>query len=301
MLSGSVFTFLFSLIIGYGAVLLLVFLVARALAIVTQLIVHYRWQRRSVVIAEYNPPMGLNAAELGYLFDRKFGDNELLATLVSMAQKGAVTIDTADADWLVTPVAAVAELDDVEQAVLFNLFEMSDASRRWSELSSHLSAHQPLQQNFEAAVLGTLASKGLVNSTGTSVTESLEQGTAISISLLVTVATVILPTYFINLNAQSSQLGNGFSQIDVLVVSLLLLPFYIMVWYLLYLYSNLVAYTYYHSAGLPIGATQLLRDDWREIAGYREYLMTTERDRHMNSAQLTDPIVPYLIALEALS
>jgi hypothetical protein len=218
-----------------------------------------------------------------------------------MAQKGVVTINTLDADWLISPVPGInAQLNLIEEVVVYDLFESSDTPRRLSDLASRLRAHQSIQQNFESAVLGMLASKGLVNGPRVAAMETLDQSTAVSVSLLMTVATIIFPTYFINLNSQNT-LGNEVSQLDTMLLTLALMPIYLLVWYLIYLYTQLVAYTYFRAAGLPVGATQQLHDSWREIAGYREYLLTVEKSRHQASAKLDDPVVPYLIAVEALA
>ncbi len=62
---------------------------------------HIRNKRASTIVAQYDPPRGLAPAEVGLLYDMRCGQNEIMATLFDLEQRGIVRI--IDARSVATP------------------------------------------------------------------------------------------------------------------------------------------------------------------------------------------------------
>jgi len=77
---------------------------------------------RGPVVVQYEPPPGFSPAALGYLKERGFDTTLLSATLVSLAVKGAVTLEKKGSKWYVhRTTEAPGELSADEERVLFEL------------------------------------------------------------------------------------------------------------------------------------------------------------------------------------
>ena len=55
---------------------------------------------QNVIIAEYEPPAHLSPAEIGYLFDSRFDNTEVVATLIDLEQRGLISISYNNFDGL---------------------------------------------------------------------------------------------------------------------------------------------------------------------------------------------------------
>lgn len=86
-----------------------------------------RWRQRSVIIAEYEAPDNLKPAEIAFLYDRTFGEEELLATLFDLELRQMVSLKAVkgsrEADFTITLRCKGTEtgLEPFEQELLLSI------------------------------------------------------------------------------------------------------------------------------------------------------------------------------------
>lgn len=279
-------------ILGYLLLAFVAAFVVELLAWLTQRGIRAKMSFNRTVIAEYDAPKHLSACEIGYLVDHRFGDNELRAALVTMAQKGLVTIDTSPADWVINRKANISSKVLVEQIVLDSL----RSEQRWSDISSTLSKDRGLQNNFEAAVLGDLASKDYVRANGAAELDNAQRLVIVVATFLVMLGTLLIPLQVMHLTAGSSSLDSGFAAIDGVGVNILLLPLYLIVWVALFRYTKYLVRHYFSQSGIPFGATPKLKQLLPEIYGFQEFIMTVETPRYRQAEAVSNAAAPFVEA-----
>lgn len=80
-------------IILIAVILLLISPWLIALAVIRRQAVRLMEERTNTVVAQYDPPYGFSAAEVGLLYDMKCDMKEIYATLLSLQYRNVVTID----------------------------------------------------------------------------------------------------------------------------------------------------------------------------------------------------------------
>lgn len=249
-------------------------------------------QRRRTVIAEYEAPKQLSAAELGYLIDATFGSNELLATLAQLQIKGALTLVPRGSSDFMVHLAADAKppVDDGEASVLGYLQSLPTNQISWTSLRSALSATVGPQADFESSVLQSLAAKGFLRSTYFG--ELLFGDVVARVSALILAIVCIVPLYHFDAAASSS-----FAGLDEGIVHMVLWLAVLPLWFLWELYLSLARYLYRMHDGVPTRATPLLHALWPDVAGYRLFLKETAFVRLQHDTNAFDPAMPYCVAL----
>jgi|GEM_PF-3347149 len=258
-----------------------------------------RLSARHTVIAEYESPKQLSAAELGYIIDAAFGNNELLATIVQLYGKGVVQLHLLGNDnFMITPNAEdKGTVDDAEASVLGYLRSLPSGGADWKQLKSAVSDVAGQQADFEDAVLGSLVEKGFLYPG--SLAGQLFRKRIVSV-LVATFGTFAagLPIYLWGQTQVSeSGMAAAFVGIDKGVGVLLYLPVLALIWLLGLAYINLLTLIYTQRNGTPTGATEQLRKLWPDVAGYRLFLQETEFVRLQHDPDMHDPAFAYCLAL----
>lgn len=254
--------------------------------------------RRTTIIADYESFKELLPHELGYLYDDTFADNELFAVLLQLANKNALTIKDAKDDIYFEakdiPKAQLAALSSAEQAVYGMILARPSKQVSWRPLSSNLAETNGPQAIFESSTLSDLAHKGYVDRRAKYQALKDHKLTVIITSLLATLAVLAAP--YILAFGSLNPAGDEFEQVDRMLVRLLFVLLMAVLWPIIYLYCHLVAYNYFRAAGLPAGATELLRNRWPQIVGYRQYVKMVELNRLESDRNIQDESLPVCIA-----
>jgi len=72
------------------------FIVIMPMAVLRRWVFYRRRLKNQTITAEYEPPLGLNPAEIGYLFDGKLRELEVGATIIGLIQRGLLHIKKVD-------------------------------------------------------------------------------------------------------------------------------------------------------------------------------------------------------------
>ena len=256
--------------------------------------------RRGTVIAEYEAPHQLKPAELGYLFDRKFGSNELLATIISLMQKSFIKLSKHHKDnpkFVVTHVhdGELKHLSDAEIAVLSWLKSLPKAETDWQSVNGKFSENFGLRSSFQHEVRAQLVQK-----------DYLYRETLLSFhgrggeKLLASILTIliIVPQYYYSLLFMRAFWGDSqFAEVEKINVILILLMLVPLTWFAVFYLIKFIRYGYFLGSGRPGATTPKLREDWRDIAGYQLFVSTVEFSRLKADSNPNDPVMPYAVAL----
>jgi hypothetical protein len=288
-------------IAGGVGLLILGPLLARLVAKIRSTVADRRKYATKTVIAEYTAPQCLSAAELGYIVDGIFGANELLATIATLYAKDAIAITPRKHDLTITAkeLGNNPPLDDQESTLLGYLASMPERQLRWSQLPDIFSEITGMQPDCEAAVVDSLAGKGLLSRHG--YRQMLFHKRFVSGFLAgVSTIAIALPLFVWIHNtfrAENVSMGEGFAALDF-DVSLLITGLAVLAvggaWYM---YWNLLIYLYMQRDGMPMGATKQLQSLWPEVAGFQLFVRETEYVRLQHDQNSRDPALPYCLAL----
>ncbi len=256
--------------------------------------------RKHTVIAEYEAPHLLSAAELGYLFDRDFGKNELLATVLALVQKQMVLVrkNSKQNPLLVARKDVedykLKELDNGELAVWSWLRSRPHRSIEWDNLSSMFSSKLGGKASFEHEVRQGLVQKGYLRQNPSWFSFSSDYAMA---ALLVSFGVIFALTvyYFSAVNLSGQR--DGFDSLDkfsgFLLISFLVLCF----WFPIIFTLRLLFLTYYASARRPVATTKKFHAHWHDVAGFYEFVRTVEFSRMDVDPNPYDKAMPYAVAL----
>ncbi len=258
-------------------------------------------QAKQTVVAEYEAPSRLSAAELGFIVDKTFGHNELLATVAQLYAKGAVILaPLSKEDFSIVPlpdsVTIDASLDDNESGVLGYIRgqAQSGESLRWSQLDTLSGELAGVQADFEATTLEGLVNKGLLYPNVFQSLTKRRRLPAIGFALLVCISLFLIFLHFTKENTGTSA---GFQSVDHEVTLLALLLPVLITGLLCYLYANFLAFVYYRRAGQPVTATSGLQLLWADVAGFQIFLKETEYVRLQSVCDPKDASMAYCLAL----
>jgi hypothetical protein len=84
------------LLVPFVISVLLGMLVVVPVALYRKWYFYRRRLKKQVITAEYEPPLGFNPAEIGYMFDGKLGEREIAGTIIWLVQKGYLHIKKVD-------------------------------------------------------------------------------------------------------------------------------------------------------------------------------------------------------------
>lgn len=284
----------------FFALILLVVYMATGIA---SFLVHFHVQRwlaqNKTLIHEYRINSDLTPAEFGYLFDRRLRDNELLATLVFMKQSSAVQISIIDDDLLLS-VENLAidnrELDMFELELRANIKEQG-GTISWKELSRTINSGNEIYQRLDCQVRHSLEQKGYFRLGVLTQTNIYLKYLHYALSATISLIFVWYPLRQA-FGYSEVALGAGFSAVDQLIMSVISLVVALMLWPIWYKYVELLKDIVSYNAGIPYGATDRLRNEWRIIYGYRIFLQTVEKERLMVDPNINDKALPWCLAVD---
>lgn len=258
----------------------------------------HRNQKDALVVAQYDPPNNLSAAEIAYLYDRTFGEQELLASLFSLEQRGKLRLEkvksTDTANFTVASRSKGTEKDlssfDQELILLINIIEKKD----WLSIKRDSSIWE---NGFEIYLERDLQAKGLIL-----LPDDLHRQKVIT--LFVGVFLAFCGT-FGSFWIAGESLGIGSQdQFEVLggqIHTFVLLVLMAIETALLYAALRFATAMFCRGSNTVQG-TALLSKLWPEIEGYRQYVKQVELDNvvfeNENSQQTAmQTVLPYAIAL----
>jgi uncharacterized protein (TIGR04222 family) len=240
----------------------------------------YMKQRKDTVIAQYDPPLGLSPAEIGYLYDLKCDDTEVRATLFSLERRGAIKIID-EKNIAVVVDDSKTKLNDYEKIAI-------DLTYRNKESNATLA-------DFCRAVGASLTVKGYVIKNGTD-----EKVKRIMLFYCLVIAVLALGATISQIPESKGNVIYLVSTIfsSTIVVVYIFWPFILFAGYLLYkLWSKIVGNYWL--------GPKALRQLWPELEGYRMFIMQTDLDniqfdsKNNESERLTWESLPYVLAFNA--
>lgn len=273
-------------------ILFIIWLIVKLASQLSLLRVQHQWHAKQTVITEYKTPHNLTPAELGYIFDRRFGRNELLATVVHLYQKKKLRLTPLSGDIVITNEKAKKlnrGLDDSEAVLTAAITYSHDGQRLWSEISSIASRETGVRWQYERALVGQLIDKGYL-------TERAKNEPFIDRFVKSLLSFTLTWVVYFTTVGQNLSGSDGFSRLDSFVTILFLLPLFGLVWIGFYLYLSILSHEIRISAGLPRFATQKLRDQWRDVVGFRDFLRVVEWHRLRSMPEIDNPSLAYCLA-----
>lgn len=300
-------------------------------------IVRWFWMRagrkiqkgRQTVVAQYEAPAGLRPAEVAYLYDRTFGEEELLATLFDLERREKVKLSPIEGEkgnFRVTVLCKGTEPDliDYESDILLSCLHPTTEAT-WAALRTDT----VLWDNpFESALEHSLQKKGLLNAEGDG--ERTVRWVLAGIAVLLSFVVLCIPvrpfdspriTDIFSANPQpfvsidkagdaqnrtivSSSTArdlDGFARLDAQVTLFFLCVVCLVQAALLYWSLRVSRGLYLRALNMEHG-TKALRTLWPELDGYRLFLRQVELDRihfaNESDHQLVlDSALPYAVAL----
>jgi hypothetical protein len=257
-----------------------------------------RWlaQNKSL-IHEFGVSTDLSPVEFGYLFDRKFRDEELLALLITMHQSRILFIENRKDDLTIRQVPRNLQknMGMLELEVLSYL-NSQGGQGLWSQFSKDLKAGSDLHERFERFIHQDLEQKGYFVHGTLGLYGRKIQNLQFWLGTMLSFAFVLIPFRQSFIYSQQA-LGTGFAAVDQMVIGMLLVFVAFCFWPAWYLYVGLAAKIIYHSSGIPLGATQKLRHDWRILYGYKVFLHKVEKNRLAVDPGISDKAMPWCVAI----
>lgn len=284
---------------------------------------------RQTVIAQYEAPKALSPAEVAYLYDRTFGEEELLATLFDLEQRGKLELLPVPGEAGNFRVAVLCkgtepDLTDYESDIILGCLHPT-TEPTWTALRTDTVLWD---NSFETALEHSLQARGLLNADGDGerAVQWLLAGIALILSFIVLCVPVrpfdapritdifsVKPQPFVSIdesgNAQnrtivsSSTAENldGFARLDAQVTLFFLCVVCLVQAALLYWSLRLSRGLYLRALNMEHG-TKALRMLWPELDGYRLFLQEVELDRIHFSNESDHQIalntaLPYAVAL----
>ena len=261
------------------------------------------WRTQMTVYAEYEAPDGLRPAEIAFLYDRSFGEPELLATIFDLELRNKVTLNPVKSEngpdftiRLHTKPLHDSSLSDFEQEVLLSIKALGSAPR-WSELKADAAIWDSgIERNLEFS----LRQQGYFWHVSPA---RRMKWWLIAIGAICALITIVLPM-MIGDNWVNRPLPSLDNPHEVLGREL---SFFIasMFWLgatILYALTAWGVYAAYHR-GLDLEAgTKRLQLIWPHLEGFRVYLQVVEQDRlHFANKtlkeQAREKALPYAVAL----
>jgi hypothetical protein len=232
----------------------------------------------SIIKVEYEAPLGLTPAELGYLTDAKFSKQELYATLLDLEQRGFISIEKnfPNSFNIHDLRKDSSSLFDHEKYVLKEFKHTNSAS---------IFTHTKLS-NFRSEVVISLFKKGLIKNSDKGVSYLARRVIIMTILINITLLTLFL------LGAESS---TGDKVFLVIMSPLFFTPITLPV-------SIILGYSYNKIVGDTGLWTKKMKKAWAEVAGYKEFIKQVELDNiQFESEDLKTKTkikaLPYAIAL----
>ena len=261
--------------------------------------------KKNIITAEYEPPLGLNPAEIGYLFDGKLREQEVGAMIISLVQRGLLHVKKLDGKKL---IFAGPRIDDSVKTYEKKLIDEADTV-------DGVSAEQLLGRFTTRTSIGkktvTFGSKEFLFSR--LVHEDLRKRhyikgsflmpfiyTSFKITLLLEFVLIVIPTGILYVLA-SLQTGtfNLEMTLTALMLALALCVFSLVP---LFIASMILAIIRGRIIGRDWIITETLERLWPQLVGFRQYIQLVEADKlafHSSNLETSskNDILPYAVAL----
>lgn len=238
-----------------------------------------RWSKQQTIIAEYTAPNDLRPSEIAYLYDRAFGEAELLATIFDLELRHKLTLKKLahnhhGTDFhmhVTTDIVRDQELTAFEEEILLSIRH----DPTWRSLRSDAKLWQ---SGIELQLEADLRAKGFLHgrsSIGETWMRYFLLGGLISFPL------IVLPP-FLNGDWGTTEASLGANNPYISVhrdTALLTLAILWGVASILYGLASYLAIISCKRAMNMEKGTFLLRRAWPHIEGFRQYIQTVEQDR----------------------
>jgi Predicted membrane protein (DUF2207) len=241
-----------------------------------------RWRRQSIVYAAYEAPNNLSPAEVAFLYDRRFGEQELLAMLFDLELRQKITLKTlpdhyGEVDFHIRVISEpmADDLRVFEQELLVSLIAFG-ATASWHAVKADNSIWK---STIEHTLEEALIEKGYLQPETSFWQKS---SLYLCVGALLAVLTVVLPAILANdmQTPRSSAALFGDTYADLRHDMAVFVVF--MLWTAataVYAFSSYVGISAFRRAMNVQKGTRLLRSIWPQIEGFRQYLVVVEQDR----------------------
>lgn len=267
----------------------------------------YFYRRRlakNTITAEYEPPLGFNPAEIGYLFDGKVRDHEIGATIISLVQSGYLHVKKVDGRKRIFAGPRVGidlkpyELKLIEVADTSTGATLHEMLHKFVHLKTATIEANPatMQFAFLNLVHADLQKRNYVKKS--SYMSFINGSLKIAILLQVLVFFVPLGLLWLlgtlNNGTVDFQILAGFVLAGLVLSGIFFLPFFIVGILLFYIRGRII--------GREWIITPKLERLWPQIIGYRQYVRMVENERlEFNTKDLAqvskNDTLPYAVAL----
>ena len=267
-----------TLILFFVVLVVPVSIVAFVLSEIHKKRIRRKYLNLSAINAEYDPPLGLSPAEIGYLFDSKIGNKELVATILDLEQRKILKIDKTYENTLnIYKISDnYKDLKLHEQLIIDNLSVFKNI-----EITSHV-----ILLDFNKVVRRSLANNGYISPKISFIGYFIGKTLVIYISIV-----VALIIYFVFLTKG-----------DLIFLVTLSILVFVLGFPLFLAFALVSAYINNLVSGHSGLWNQKARSIWPDIEGYREYVRQVELDElQFESEKLKikskNKTLPYAVAL----
>jgi len=236
-----------------------------------------RWD--NIVKTEYEAPLKLTPAELGYLSDSKFDSKELFATLLDLEQRGFLEIKKSRLGFIAHKTTLAPKELRSHEKFIYN------SKSNGNNILNYLSGNN---NTFKKLVREDLYLRGLVKKS------HLEASLLVSRILVIYLLINIIGTsYIFIVSVTNGQYADAFA--FLFFVPIMLAPIGIPI-------SIVGGYIYNKVVGETSIWTSKMKSAWAEIEGYKEFIRQVELDNiQFESSELKiktkNKTLPYAVAL----
>lgn len=235
---------------------------------------HKEISGQTTITSEYEAPDGLCPAEIAYLYDKSFGEQELLATLFDLENRKCLQL-TPSRDGninfkiTVTGDTKSSKLNDFEKEVLFTLSSYEEESS-WDVLKADSAIWD---SNIELKLEMELIKKGYLLMPNPKMTKIKY----LSIGLIISAGVILIIKNIYGIGSDYDP-TNVYSDLNRLSDNYVFIAMgvYGAVIYSLAAYYGISAY--YNALDFGKG-TSKLKYIWPKLEGFKEYLEVVEQDR----------------------
>lgn len=243
----------------------------------------YKLQRLNVVVAQYEPPLGLSPAEIGYLYDMKCDNKEILATLFSLELRGVIRLSSESKIEVIRP-EAYDGLAEYEKIAIRAVDESASLNEQRPTLPIDfigpnneiykLELPLPYKKSISAftkAVRNSLKTKNIPTSSFFASLSVRAFIIAVFISLLPMLSAGI-PSTINGTDAGAWSLSSiTFALFMTIIIDILFFPVFLTIGYLIVYLWSVIAGRYWLF-------NKPTRKIWPELEGYKMFIETVEID-----------------------
>lgn len=259
------------------------------------------------ITAEFAPPLGFTPAEVSYLFKRKLGDKEVVATIIHLTQRGLLHIKKHGAEKRVYAGPKVDSKLTTYEKMIVSQADVPDGVLSTALIDDYVSfgvggsddAGVPKSYAMTQLVRERLVQRGYVRK------KPLKNyfKSTINITLLLKFSLVLLPLI---VAATVNIIASGASEFSAIVdaIVFILIACVVTLVPVMGLSALLVLFRGGKSGRKWI-ITPKLKRFWAQVVGFRQYVQLAERDKlKFRTTQLKkksyNDMLPYSIALDCV-